>query len=162
LVKPRSRPTLQPQTPADRESTGMDSPVPSMTFQMIAPSGDPIDVPLTGEPGLDLTKVAEAQVFKDWASNVDKDEKLFIEKVHVQSLDMFGPRVGFIKFVSTAKVHVGGEKGVINVPGIVFMRGGAVSAVPRPARAPRLLSSRARVAISVLTPRSSMHRSLCS
>ena len=39
---------------------------------------------------------------------------------------MFGPRVGFLKFRSTAKVNVGGEKGVITVPGIVFMRGGAV------------------------------------
>ena len=39
---------------------------------------------------------------------------------------MFGPRVGFLKFRSTAKVNAGGEKGVITVPGIVFMRGGAV------------------------------------
>ena len=39
---------------------------------------------------------------------------------------MFGPRVGFIKFRATAQVKVGGEKGIITVPGIVFMRGGAV------------------------------------
>jgi ADP-sugar diphosphatase len=49
-----------------------------------------------------------------------------IKDIYVQSLDMFGPRVGFIKFRSTAQVYVGGKKGLINVPGIVFMRGGAV------------------------------------
>ena len=97
------------------------------TIEMKGPDGAPFQCPVTGEPGLDLSKVVGAQVFIDWAGNVDADPKLFIEKVHVQSLDMFGPRVGFIKFSSTAKVHVGGEKGVITVPGIVFMRGGAVS-----------------------------------
>lgn len=40
---------------------------------------------------------------------------------------MFGPRVGFIKVRSTAKVDVGGEKGLITVPGIVFLRGGSVA-----------------------------------
>ena len=38
----------------------------------------------------------------------------------------FGPRVGFIKFKTTAELDVGGEKGVITVPGIVFMRGGSI------------------------------------
>jgi len=97
------------------------------TTEMKGPDGEKFHCPVTGEPGIDLSKVVSAQVFKDWAGNIDADDKLFIELVHVQSLDMFGPRVGFIKFVSTAKVHVGGEKGVISVPGIVFMRGGAVS-----------------------------------
>lgn len=95
--------------------------------QMTGPDGQPRDVPVTGEPGIDITKVIEAQIFKDWAAEVDKDPKLFIEDIHVQSLDMFGPRIGFTKFRSTAKVHVGGEKGAITVPGIVFMRGGAVA-----------------------------------
>ena len=97
------------------------------TVQMLGPDGQPRDVPVKGEPGIDITKVLEAQIFKDWAAEIDKDAKLFIEDVHVQSLDMFGPRVGFTKFRSTAKVHVGGEKDVITVPGIVFMRGGAVA-----------------------------------
>ena len=38
----------------------------------------------------------------------------------------FGPRVGFIKFKTTAELDVGGEKGVITVPGVVFMRGGSI------------------------------------
>jgi hypothetical protein len=38
---------------------------------------------------------------------------------------MFGPRVGFLKFRSTCILAVGGEDGEVEVPGIVFMRGGA-------------------------------------
>ena len=51
---------------------------------------------------------------------------LFIKAVEVQSVDMFGPRVGFIKFKSTAVINIGGPEGAVMVPGIVFMRGGAV------------------------------------
>lgn len=50
-------------------------------------------------------------------------------QIHVQGLDMFGERVGFIKFKARALVDIGGsggDDGVIEVPGIVFMRGGAV------------------------------------
>ena len=39
---------------------------------------------------------------------------------------MFGRRVGFIKFKSTAVITIGGDAGAVMVPGIVFMRGGAV------------------------------------
>ena len=39
---------------------------------------------------------------------------------------MFGPRPGFIKFKATTMLNVGGDEGQIEVPGIVFMRGGAV------------------------------------
>ena len=62
--------------------------------------------------------------------------KLFIGHIHIQDVDMFGPRVGFIKFKARALVDIGvsdksgkredGEDGVIKVPGIVFMRGGSV------------------------------------
>ena len=93
---------------------------------MLSLDGTPHAVPVTAEPGLELNKVLEYSVFQDWVASIDQDSRLFIENIHVQSLDMFGPRVGFIKFKSTAKVNVGGEKGLISVPGIVFMRGGAV------------------------------------
>jgi hypothetical protein len=42
----------------------------------------------------------------------------------VQGLDMFGPRVGFIKF--SANVEFQGRR----VPGIVFMRGGGEPSPP--------------------------------
>ena len=53
----------------------------------------------------DAQKKAERERLKEEKIKIDKDPKLFIEEVHIQSLDMFGPRVGFIKFVSVAKVR---------------------------------------------------------
>jgi ADP-sugar diphosphatase len=89
--------------------------------------GSRITVPLTSEDvTIDLQKVLDAQVFKDWVEAVDNDPLLFIAEIEIQSVDMFGPRVGFIKFKSRAQVNVGGDEGVVEVPGIVFMRGGAV------------------------------------
>lgn len=49
------------------------------------------------------------------------DPAMDVSAVHFQSLDMFGPRVGFLKFRATATCN--GKP----VPGIVFMRGGAVA-----------------------------------
>ena len=84
-------------------------------------------VPLTTEDlTVDLQKVLEADVFREWVASIDGDEKLFVTAIEVQSVDMFGPRIGFIKFKSRALVNIGGDEGVVEVPGIVFMRGGAV------------------------------------
>ena len=83
-------------------------------------------VPITAEPGIDLSVVLKATVFLDWVAEIDADTELFVQDIHVQSVDMFGPNVGFIKLYSTTQIHVGGEKGVVTVPGIVFMRGGSV------------------------------------
>lgn len=61
-------------------------------------------------------------VFKDWVASIDKDPRLFVEDIHVQSLDMFGPRVGFVKFMANSKVmtsHEGSKRVMISVPGIV-------------------------------------------
>ena len=83
-------------------------------------------VPITAEPGIDLSVVLKATVFLDWVAEIDADTELFVQDIHVQSVDMFGPNVGFIKLYSTTQIHVGGEKGIVTVPGIVFMRGGSV------------------------------------
>jgi hypothetical protein len=89
--------------------------------------GSRVQVPVTTELiGVNLQLVLDAQVFKDWVEAVDKDDILFINGVEVQSIDMFGPRVGFIKFKADAVINIGGEEGAVMVPGIVFMRGGAV------------------------------------
>jgi ADP-sugar diphosphatase len=95
-------------------------------IEMVSREGGKATVPVTAEPGVDLPAALNASSFRDWVADVDKDPKLFIRDIHVQSLDMFGPNVGFVKFKSTAEVVAGGENGVITVPGIVFMRGGAV------------------------------------
>lgn len=89
--------------------------------------GTRVQVPVTTELiGLNLQLVLDAQVFKDWIEAVDNDPILFINGVEVQSVDMFGPRVGFIKFKANAVINIGGDEGAVMVPGIVFMRGGAV------------------------------------
>lgn len=64
--------------------------------------------------------VRDAAPFKDWLASMDSDN-FVVEHVHIESVNMFGPRVGFIKFEATVKV------GGVKVPGIVFMRGGAVA-----------------------------------
>eukprot|EP00960_Hanusia_phi_P004568 132994-Hanusia_phi.AAC.1 len=62
----------------------------------------------------------EMKAFNDWCREMD--EELVVSKVVVQSIDLFGPRIGFIKFKAEAKTKDGKA-----VPGIVFMRGGAVA-----------------------------------
>ena len=77
-----------------------------------------------------MIKPANTAVFKDWVASIEADERLFVTAVHIQNVDMFGPRVGFVKFTAAAKLVVGNSgdpnEDIIDVPGIVFMRGGAV------------------------------------
>ena len=99
----------------------------NFSIEMDGLHGQRKPVPLvTEDVRIDLQKVLEAPVFLDWVAAVDADPQLFIEEIEVQSVDMFGPRIGFIKFKSRAMLSLGGDEGVVEVPGIVFMRGGAV------------------------------------
>lgn len=79
-----------------------------------------VQVPYTAEAGIDIANVTTAKAFTDWLASVD-DQKFVVRGVHFQSVDMFGPKVGFIKF----KADLVDDKGKF-VPGIVFMRGGSV------------------------------------
>ena len=78
------------------------------------------EVPVSaGVPGIDLARAVAAKPFADWAAGLDAE--LAVSRVTVQSVDMFGPRIGFLKFDAHASF-----RGRL-VPSIVFMRGGAVS-----------------------------------
>jgi ADP-sugar diphosphatase len=80
------------------------------------------DVPVEcspAAPGLDLARCIKAKPFVDWAAGLDAE--LAIQKVVVQSVDYFGPRVGFLKIEAVALFNG------VRVPGICFLRGGAVS-----------------------------------
>jgi ADP-sugar diphosphatase len=80
------------------------------------------EVVITAELGIDISKALDAKPFKDWSSAMAMEGRINISKIHIQSLDMFGPsKVGFIKF----KVDATRDGKV--VPGIVFLRGGAPS-----------------------------------
>lgn len=80
-------------------------------------------VPVTcADTSIDLGRVISSKPFRDWTGGID--EELVIKDVNIQNVDMFGSRVGFIKFVANAEFH--GRR----IPGVVFMRGGAVSVLP--------------------------------
>lgn len=86
---------------------------------------------ITGDAGVTPELLAKAIAdprFQDWLAAVD--DRYIVKSVRVQTVDMFGPtKVGFIKF--SAEVYDSKAKGdkVKTLPGIVFMRGGAVSIV---------------------------------
>ncbi|MBS1991126.1 MAG: NUDIX domain-containing protein [Cyanobacteria bacterium SZAS LIN-3] len=78
-------------------------------------------IPVTAEAGINIAFVTASTQYQDWLASMD-DKKFVVNSVHLQSVDMFTPtKLGFIKF----KADVTDSKGQ-RVPGIVFMRGGAV------------------------------------
>lgn len=79
------------------------------------------EVKITSEPSLDLSLIKTFEPFQNWIKNLD--ENLVLNSIHFQSMDMFGKRLGFLKFKSDIIRKDTGKR----VPGIVFMRGGAVA-----------------------------------
>lgn len=72
-----------------------------------------------------LDKAVASKPFQNWLASVG--DRYVVKSVKFQSVDLFGPQknVGFIKFV--AEVFDTNDK---FIPGIVFMRGGAVGMLP--------------------------------
>eukprot|EP00250_Pteridium_aquilinum_P017002 c23405_g1_i2 orf=385-1233(+) len=93
-------------------------------------------VDVVGAPGvsdLDLRGAVDSIPFKQWISNLqgprgiltpatDGGGSCSLKKVTVQSVDMFGQRVGFVKFKAEVMDDATGKL----LPGIVLARGGAV------------------------------------
>ena len=77
------------------------------------------NVPVTGPPGLDLAFCVQATPFVNWVSTLDPG--LDISEIRFHGADYFGKRIGFLKLEAVTKCN--GKP----VPGIIFMRGGAVS-----------------------------------
>jgi len=80
-----------------------------------------LEAKITAEPGISIETVRDAPPFMEWLASISKEKRIEISSLHVQSLDMFGPKVGFIKFKAEPKID--GKP----IPGIVFMRGGSVA-----------------------------------
>lgn len=55
-------------------------------------------IPVTAEPDIDTHKVLNCAQFRQWAGQVSTDPGMTIHSIHIQSIDMFGPKVGFVKF----------------------------------------------------------------
>jgi ADP-sugar diphosphatase len=81
-------------------------------------NGLPVEC-LSKSPSLDLQRCTESPLLQNWAKSVSP--KIRIDKVLVTSVDYFGKRVGFMKIEADA--YFNGLK----IPGICFLRGGAVS-----------------------------------
>ncbi|XP_027182625.1 nudix hydrolase 14, chloroplastic [Coffea eugenioides] len=92
--------------------------------------GQPVDV--VAAPGVsnsDFRNAIESSLFKQWLKNIQTDTGLLanggmlLKQVLIQGVDMFGKRVGFLKFKADIFDKETGNK----VPGIVFARGPAVA-----------------------------------
>ena len=68
-------------------------------------------VTATCEPGVDFTKASASALITGRLNN--HDPRFNVASVHLQSADMFGPRVGFLKF-EAALTDASGRK----LPGI--------------------------------------------
>jgi len=77
------------------------------------------NVPVSGPPGLDLAFCVQATPFVNWVSTLDPG--LDVSEIKIHGADYFGKRIGFLKLEAVTKCN--GNP----VPGIIFMRGGAVS-----------------------------------
>ncbi|KAK4516879.1 uncharacterized protein ATC70_000206 [Mucor velutinosus] len=77
----------------------------------------------------EFNQVMAFQPFKDWLQAFEEQQKqrkneFDINSIDIQSIDYFGSKkVGFVKFKADVSFRDTGK----NAPGIVFMRGGAVS-----------------------------------
>ncbi|CDP09848.1 unnamed protein product [Coffea canephora] len=92
--------------------------------------GQPVDV--VAAPGVsdsDFRNAIESSLFKQWLKNIQTETGLLanggmlLKQVLIQGVDMFGKRVGFLKFKADIFDKETGNK----VPGIVFARGPAVA-----------------------------------
>ncbi|XP_062085977.1 nudix hydrolase 14, chloroplastic-like [Humulus lupulus] len=81
------------------------------------------------ESSLLLVSAIDSSLFKQWLKNIESEtgilsgSDLSLEQVLIQGVDMFGKRIGFLKFKADVLDKSTGKK----VPGIVFARGLAVA-----------------------------------
>jgi len=82
------------------------------------------DVPVNFESNMtldDAEKCIKCVPFVDWMTAINKDTRFNVQGITLQGADFFGKRIGFVKF----KTEIVNQDGKF-IPGIVFMRGGAV------------------------------------
>ncbi|XP_052209533.1 nudix hydrolase 14, chloroplastic [Diospyros lotus] len=100
------------------------------TINLPGQFGEPVRI--VAAPGLsdsDFRTAIESSLFKQWLKNIQTETGLLangamsLKQVLIQGVDMFGKRVGFLKFIADVFDKERGSK----VPGIVFARGPAVA-----------------------------------
>ncbi|XP_010529515.1 PREDICTED: nudix hydrolase 14, chloroplastic [Tarenaya hassleriana] len=109
-----------------------DSSPPSLTHSITLPRQPSDSVHVAAGPGVsasDFRNAIDSCLFKNWLNNLQSetgilaDEAMALKQVVIQGVDMFGNRVGFLKFKADIFDKATGQK----VPGIVFARGPAVT-----------------------------------
>lgn len=60
--------------------------------------------------------IRESKIFTDWSKNLNQD--INVQNIHIQSLDLFGQKIGFLKMQVEAYYK---EK---KIPGVILLRGG--------------------------------------
>eukprot|EP00850_Spirogloea_muscicola_P001515 SM000005S17312 [mRNA] locus=s5:1356241:1366812:- [translate_table: standard] len=119
-----ARTVMQPVYRASSASTSMAE---GLTKDAVV-SGLPVQV--TGAPGISEAEIEKALAsvpFKDWEKALRGPGGILnlgctLRRITIQSVDMFGQRVGFVKF----KADIYDNETKSKLPGIVFARGGAV------------------------------------
>jgi ADP-sugar diphosphatase len=89
-----------------------------MSSVIVSVNGNDVPV-ISKDPSLDLAFCVKATPFVNWVTGLDPGLK--VSKIIIHGADYFGPRIGFLKLEAVTTCN--GEP----VPGIIFMRGGAVS-----------------------------------
>jgi hypothetical protein len=85
-------PTAAVESRATAAATGDQS---SGSLSVVMPCGDV--VPCVAEhAGIDAARCLASPAFQAWTQSVD--ERFLVRQVTFQSVDFFGPRVGFLKF----------------------------------------------------------------
>ncbi|KKY18664.1 putative nudix family hydrolase [Diplodia seriata] len=92
-------------------------------------------VPVSLIEGLDKDKLLGMKAFKDWCrtlkTSLEKqsspthafhEQPYTLKSIRIESVNFFGPNIGFLKFEATISNDHGSK-----LPGIVFLRGGSVA-----------------------------------
>ncbi len=95
----------------------MSQKTPNLTATEALPK---LSITYSADSGIVIDTAVQSKQYQNWLARLDA-HKFRVKSVHFQSVDMFGPKVGFIKF----KADVVDSSGKF-LPGIVFMRGGSV------------------------------------
>lgn len=84
------------------------------------------EVTYTAEAGISVETVKASAQFQLWLTKIQSEGRFLLCGVHIQSVDMFKGKVGFVKFVTDVLDASTKQR----IPGIVFMRGGSVGILP--------------------------------
>ncbi|XP_004966610.1 nudix hydrolase 14, chloroplastic [Setaria italica] len=96
---------------------------PSTTIEVPGAAAPVLVVGAPGLPEADFRNAVDSSLFKQWLSNLQSEKgvltygRLNLTRILIQGVDMFGKRVGFMKF----KADIIDEETKTKVPGIVVL-----------------------------------------